>query len=177
MNILTILRIDGGWSVAISDEFLALKGVTPAPVSAQAATQETQPLPPVEPRRRRASGTSAPSAEPQPAASTAETPAPVSRRRRSVTEAVAEPAANPSPVPEAAPAPTGRRRSVAAGTAATTSEITDLDLGKAASDAARKLTPKVVMQIVDEDFGVKTVAEIPQERRREFLDTLAKEVA
>jgi len=50
-------------------------------------------------------------------------------------------------------------------------EITDIDLMKAASSAAKVLTPKEVMQVL-EDVGVAAVDEIPQEERRAFLDTL-----
>jgi len=50
-------------------------------------------------------------------------------------------------------------------------EITDIDLVKAASSAAKVLTPKEVKQVL-EDVGVAVVGEIPQEERRAFLDTL-----
>jgi len=50
-------------------------------------------------------------------------------------------------------------------------EITDIDLIKAASSAAKVLTPKEVKQVL-EDVGVAVVGEIPQEERRAFLDTL-----
>jgi|GEM_PF-6431304 hypothetical protein len=54
--------------------------------------------------------------------------------------------------------------------------ITDADLTKAASQAGEKLTPKLVMRIIKEDYGVETVNEIPQDKRREFLDTLKYEM-
>jgi len=50
-------------------------------------------------------------------------------------------------------------------------EITDIDLMKAASAAAKVLTPKEVKQVL-EDIGVLAVGEISQDERRAFIDTL-----
>lgn len=54
--------------------------------------------------------------------------------------------------------------------------ISDADLTKAASQAGQKISPKVVMQIIKEDYGVETVNEIPKDKRQEFLDTLKYEM-
>lgn len=86
---------------------------------------------------------------------------PVSRRRRSVEP---EPAAEEQPVRRsrrAAPAEEG---------------ISDADLTKAASQAAAKITPKLVMQILKEDYGVTTTNDVPKDKRQEFLDTLKFEM-
>ena len=85
---------------------------------------------------------------------------PVSRRRRSVEPASVE----EQPVRRsrrAAPAEDG---------------ISDADLTKAASQAAAKITPKVVMQILKEDYGVTTTNDVPKDKRQEFLDTLKYEM-
>ena len=68
-----------------------------------------------------------------------------------------------------------RRRS--ASPAPVSDEITDADLVKAASTAAQKLTPGLVMQILQEDHSVSEVNKIPQGQRRKFLDTLKEEMA
>lgn len=54
--------------------------------------------------------------------------------------------------------------------------ISDADLTKAASQAGEVISPKVVMQILKEDYGVETVNDIPQDKRRGFLDTLKFEM-
>lgn len=53
--------------------------------------------------------------------------------------------------------------------------ITDADVAKAASEAARELTPAVVLSVLEE-FGVGNVAELSQEQRREFMDSLREEM-
>jgi len=88
--------------------------------------------------------------------------APVSRRRRS---------AEPEPTP---PAEEPVRRSRRAAPAE--DGISDADLTKAASQAAAKITPKVVMQILKEDYGVTTTNDVPKDKRQEFLDTLKYEM-
>ena len=50
-------------------------------------------------------------------------------------------------------------------------EISDRDVGKAASAAAQTLTPKVVQNIKGE-YGVDNVAQLDQDQRREFIDQL-----
>ena len=50
-------------------------------------------------------------------------------------------------------------------------EISDRDVGKAASAAAQTLTPKVVQKIKGE-YGVDNVAQLDQDQRREFIDQL-----
>ena len=54
-------------------------------------------------------------------------------------------------------------------------DLTDADMAKAASEAARVLTPKVVMDILQE-FGVGVVNDIPQGERQEFVELLKGEV-
>lgn len=107
---------------------------------------------------RRLRRTSAP--EPAPAA--AEEAAP-RRSRRS-----AEPAAEEVKAEE----PVRRRR-----TAPAVEGISDAEVAKAASQAAQKLTPALVMQIMKEDHGVTLANEIPQDQRQKFLDTLKAEMA
>jgi len=50
-------------------------------------------------------------------------------------------------------------------------EISDHDVGKAASAAAQTLTPKVIQKIKGE-YGVDNVAQLDQGQRREFIDQL-----
>ena len=50
--------------------------------------------------------------------------------------------------------------------------ISDADVTKAASQAAAKITPKIVMDILKEDFGVGSANELPQAKRQAFLDEL-----
>jgi len=50
-------------------------------------------------------------------------------------------------------------------------EISDRDVGKAASAAAQVLTVKVVQEIKGE-YGVSNVQELDQDQRREFIDQL-----
>lgn len=71
---------------------------------------------------------------------------------------------------------TGRSRRRSAGDAEKTDKISDEDLAKAASRAAKEITPAVVKQIIRE-FGVDTVNDIPQDQRRKFLDELEAEIA
>ena len=54
-------------------------------------------------------------------------------------------------------------------------EITDADVARAASDAARVLTSKVVVGVLGE-FGVANVGELSQEQRREFTGLLREKV-
>lgn len=56
-------------------------------------------------------------------------------------------------------------------TPASDDKITDADLAVAASQAAQKITPKAVMDIMEE-FGVGKVNELKPKQRREFLDQL-----
>lgn len=55
-------------------------------------------------------------------------------------------------------------------------EVTDADLSKACSEAAMQITPKRVMEVL-ENFGVTTgnSRDLPAEKRQEFIDTLAAE--
>lgn len=105
-----------------------------------------------------------PEAEVSPAAE------PVSTRR---TRAVAPPAAEPAP-PAAEPASARRTRAPKPEAAPV---INDMDLAKAASDAAEIVTPATVKEIIAE-MGVSTVNQIEgYERRKYFLDLLSAEIA
>jgi len=72
-------------------------------------------------------------------------------------------AAEPAPAEEAAEEETG-------------DEITDADLSKAASEAARVISPPEVTAVIDQ-FGVGHMREMDQPQRREFLDLLKGKVA
>lgn len=87
---------------------------------------------------------------------------PVSRRRRSV-----EP--EPASVEEQ---PVRRSRRAAPAEEG----ISDADVSKAASQAAAKITPALVMLILKEDYGVTTANDVPKDKRQEFLDTLKAEM-
>lgn len=54
-------------------------------------------------------------------------------------------------------------------------EITDADIAKAASDAARPLTPKVVLEELAK-FNVTNVAALDQEQRQNFMSMLKNRV-
>lgn len=105
-------------------------------------------------RRRRTS-------EPEPAPAAEE---PARRSRRSVESDKAEEVKAEEPV---------RRRR----TAPAVEGISDAEVAKAASQAAQKLTPALVMQIMKEDHGVTLANDIPQDQRQKFLDTLKAEMA
>ena len=47
-------------------------------------------------------------------------------------------------------------------------ELTDADVSKAASEGAKRLTPKVVMEILVK-IGVECVNDLDQEQRRKFV--------
>lgn len=53
--------------------------------------------------------------------------------------------------------------------------ITNRDLTKAAAASAEIITSEVVTQILEEDFKVDDVADIPQASRQKFLDALEAE--
>lgn len=110
------------------------------------------------PTRRRARA-EAPSPSEAPA-SVAGAPEP---RRRRMVEA---------PAPAPVEAPVRRRR----GADVAEQGISDADIVKAASNAAAKLTPAVVMQILKEDFGVEQASDLPADARQKFLDTLKFEM-
>ena len=107
------------------------------------------------------------------------------RRRRSTAEAASNDApAAQSPASDASTStePTGRRRR--SGTTAEAEpekkkEITDADLSKAASEAARTITPAKVTEILegfddksDDRYCCGTVADLKPEDRQNFLDAL-----
>lgn len=129
---------------------------------ATASTSETTTAEePALARRRRASAAST-STEP-----TEEAPA---RRRRRTSPAEGEQSADPT---ESAPTAGRRSRRASAGDTAQTakspsSDVTDEDLVKGASDAAQAIGPARVMEILEE-FGVGTVNELTGEARQEFL--------
>ena len=144
-------------------------------VEEQAPTEET----PTRTRRSRAdAGAASSSTEPASDAGASD-----GRRRRRTSEpepapAAEEPArrsrrsAEPEPTPPAAEEPVRRRR-----TTPVVEGISDAEVAKAASQAAAKITPAVVMQILKEDYNVTTANEVPQDKRQEFLDTLKAEMA
>ena len=129
--------------------------------------------------------TQPPAGEPIAATSTqtaAEDPAPQRRRRRTAAE-MAE--AQVSASAETAPATetTSRRRRTAAPEATPDPmPINDAEMSKAASDAAQALVemgfdgPGTV-KLVLADFQVQSVGDIPQEKRKEFIAELQKEIA
>lgn len=103
------------------------------------------------------------------------------RRRRGAAsaEAVTENAVS-------GPPPARRRRSAsaeseakpnAASSASSPSDdkVSDADMTKACSEAARETTPKVPMTVLAQ-FGVSRVDEVPQAKRRQFLEKLEKAV-
>lgn len=130
------------------------------------------------PRRRRGSSpaaestTSSPSA---PSASPSGSEAEPRRRRRS--EAAPSAATVPTATSEAEPR---RRRASTASTTAETapshSEITDADLSRAASEGARHLTPKVVLELLS-SYGVKSTGELKGGKRAEFLAAVKAAIA
>lgn len=129
----------------------------PAAPTSEEAAPAAQPGPT---RRRRASaavedGASAAASQPEPTVA-AETATSASRRRRG---AGATTPAQPSPTTGASP-----------NTAAT--EYTDQDLSKAASDAARRITPASVMRVLKNTFGVDRVDELKGEQRAQFVGKL-----
>lgn len=54
-------------------------------------------------------------------------------------------------------------------------EITDADLSKAASEAARTITPKGVVEVL-KMFSVSYLGDLDQAQRREFIDLLNEAV-
>ncbi len=55
--------------------------------------------------------------------------------------------------------------------------ISDEDLAKACSEAAEVVGHEVVTQVLEEDYSVSNVNEVPQKSRKEFMATLRKEMA
>lgn len=158
-----------------TDQIAAAPAASPSGGASVAVAE--QPAPPTASRSRRGN--------PLEAAPAAQAPLPqavadpVSRRRRA-----APPAAAAQPSPASAPSPAGvgnpasgtsRRRQAPASAPQTqlvvAGELSDADLSKAASEAARVLTPKVVMGILA-DFGVKGTQDLKGADRRKFVDTL-----
>lgn len=88
---------------------------------------------------------------------------PQRRRRRSAPEGAGE------AEPEAAPR--RRRGRPSKSEAEAEAEITDVDLTKAATNAAEVLSPKGVDAVLDE-FGVATLGDLKQDQRQEFLEFL-----
>jgi hypothetical protein len=54
--------------------------------------------------------------------------------------------------------------------------VTDEDLTAAASQAASKISPELVQEILEDDHKVKTLNELPQSEREKFLATLKAEI-
>lgn len=104
----------------------------------------------------------------------AETPAPTTRRSRAAAPAPEQ--LDPPAEEPAAPAPTARRSRAAA--PAATPEISDLELTKAASEAAEKLGVETVKQIIT-GFNVAAVNQLakpPSPQREEFIKKLAEAI-
>ena len=106
---------------------------------------------------------------------------PVRRRRRRSAESDTGPSASGE---ESQPAPPVRSRPRRAKEAESdpreaqgggSDNVTDVDVAKAASEAARALTSPVVLAVLEE-FGVGNVAELSQEQRREFTGQLREKV-
>lgn len=126
--------------------------------------------------------TQPPAGEPIAATSTqtaAEDPAPQRRRRRTAAEMAEAAATETAPAAET----TSRRRRTAAPEATPDPmPINDAEMSKAASDAAQALVemgfdgPGTV-KLVLADFQVQSVGDIPQEKRKEFIAELQKEIA
>lgn len=109
----------------------------------------------------------------------AEDPAPQRRRRRTAAEMAEAAATETAPAAET----TSRRRRTAAPEATPDPmPINDAEMSKAASDAAQALVemgfdgPGTV-KLVLADFQVQSVGDIPQEKRKEFIAELQKEIA
>lgn len=126
-----------------------------------------------------------------------ETPPPATRRRGGAASATSNASATASDNADqpSEPSTSRRRRGGSSETAATTvteeparrrrtappappepEGISDADLAKACSEAGRVITPALVLQIMQEDHGVKLANQIPQEEREKFLETLDAEV-
>lgn len=109
-----------------------------------------------EPRRRRRAAASSETATTTAGTPATEETAGTSTRRR-------RPSGADGAAASAAPATTAKSPS--------DDKITDADLSKACSDAARVLTPKVVMEYLG-TFGAKQAGELKGDDRRKFLDGL-----
>lgn len=158
-------RIFGSMKVVAGEEPAAEEAPRRGRRSAEPAEAPAEPEVPQTTRRRRA-GADAASSTTEPASDAG---ASGGRRARRSAEPEPAPAA-----PAEDEAPRRRRRTEEPKAAGT---ITDADLTKAASQAGEQISPKLVMQIIREDYGVETVNEIPQDKRREFLDTLKFEMS
>lgn len=102
------------------------------------------------------------------------TPAPAARRSRAAAPAPEQ--LDPPAEEPAAPTPTARRSRSAA--PAATPEISDLELTKAASEAAEKLGVETVKQIIT-GFNVAAVNQLakpPSPQREEFIKKLAEAI-
>ena len=121
-------------------------------------------------RRRRGAATEE---NPSTTSNTASDAAPSGRRARGSTAAPADAANTGS---SASPSNEGGRRSRRAAEPEAPKGITDLDLSKAASDAAAIITPAVVTKILEEK-GVSRTNDLKGDDRQWFLDELAFEIA
>jgi len=92
-------------------------------------------------------------------------------RRGRRARATAAPEQTPEPAADD-PAPAdGRRGRRSAGGSDGGDELTDLDLGKKASEGAQKLTPKPIMAIL-KSFGVTSPSNLKGADRRAFVETI-----
>lgn len=162
------------FEVEVSDiaGLLSRLGMADAPVTIEHGNSDTA----TRSRRSRSTQTEANDAPAQ------ETPAPAEpRRRRSATVEQVSPVV-PADVAAQTTEPSRRRRS-SASEASEAPTISDIDLGKAASEAAESLTKlgdaghQIVQDVLKEDFGVKMVNDLPADKRQAFLDELLNQVA
>lgn len=124
-------------------------------------------------RRRRGASPTAASAESTTAPTVTEPAVTTSRGRRRASSAAADttsPEATVSTAETTSPSSGRRQRSAPV---ATDKGLTDLDLRKAASDAAQQgVSPAVIIEILANDFGVVRVDDLAPDKRQAFLDEL-----
>lgn len=146
-------------------------GASDAP-SHDAPARPTEPAETNGRRRGAASDAEANGSAPQAPPASSATDASPRRRRGAGTNEKTETASASTAEQTVSPSDEGGRRRRRAVAEPEVPTISDGDLSKAASAAADKLTPKIVQQIIKEDFGADKVNEIPQEKRQFFLDVL-----
>ena len=108
---------------------------------------------------------------------------PAGRRRGKKAEAEAEAPAEEKPArrrrgkaAEEAEAPAEEKPARRRRSAKKDDGIKDADLVKACSEAASQIGPDLVAEILEDDYKVTEVSELNQDQRKEFLETLRKEI-
>lgn len=143
---------------AINAVLAMINGTSAAP----AVSREPSPTP------------SAPEAGAQPATRT--------RTRQPRTNPDAAPSVVAEAIVEGAAEPSSRRRRPVEAVEAGPKVYSDVDLSKAASQAAADLAnlgedgPGIILTILKEDYSTNTTNDVPQEKRQEFLDALQIEI-